>query len=172
MKKHKSALLLGLLFGVAWAATSEVKTEVYWFGNTVKVESPSYLIDQSTQPTLAMLLMLMVALWLLRDKVVRVLAVIWVTACLMFCFDSIQIVYRSARWLGRLRDFPPIFVALGEQSLWNQLIGASISFSLSALCLWLCARAAGPMQPRPLASWRDWKNWNAASSHQIEPSNS
>ena len=172
MRKHKSAWMLGLLFCVAWAATSAVKTEVYWFSYGVKIEAPQDLIGLSTQPTLPIFLALIVMLWLLRDKVARVLAAMGAAACLIFCFDSAQMVYRNAHMFSELRDLPPTIIALVEKSLWTQLIGASISFSLSALCLWLCARAAGPMQPRPLASWRDWKNWNAASSRQIKPSNS
>ncbi len=160
MRKHKSAWLLGLLFCAAWAATSEVKTEVYWFSNTIKIEAPSDLIGLSSQPTLPIFLALLVMLWLLRDKVARVLAAMGAAACLIFCVDSAQIIYRSARMLSVLRELPPSVIALSGQSLWTQLIGSSVSFSLSALCLWLCVRSASPQQPRPMASWRDWLSWN------------
>ena len=171
MRKHKSAWLLGLLFCAAWAATSEVKTEVYWFSNTIKIEAPLDLIGLSTQPTLPIFLALILMPWLLRDKFARVLAAMGAAACLILCVDNAQIIYRSAQMLSDLRELPPSVIALGEQSLWTQLIGASVSFSLSALCLWLCVRAASPQQPRPLASLRDWKSWSVQKTGQTERAN-
>ena len=168
MRKHKSMWLLGLLFCAAWAATSEVKTNVYVFVNTAKFEGPSYLIGQSTKPSLSVLFALALMLWLLRDKFARVLASTGAIACLVFCMDSAQIVLWSARLLNADRVFAPAFVAVGQQSLWTQLIGASVSFTLSALCLWLCVRAANPQQPHPLASWRDWLSWNGARATRNE----
>ncbi len=173
MTKYKSTLLLGLLFGAAWAATSQVKTDIYVFVNTAKIEGPSFLIGQNTQPSMAVLLGLALMLWLLRDQFARVFAATGAIACLVFCVDSAQIISWSARLLNAEGAFAPAFMAMGQQSLWTQFIGASIAFALSALCLWLCARAAGPQQPRPLAkrprlltNWRDWLSWNRLRAAQ------
>ena len=162
--RKKSAWLLGLLFFVAWATTSDAKTEVYVWLWKAKIEGPNFLLGTGTVAPLTLGLALPLILWLQRDQIGRTLAILGAVGSLLFCIESAHIIVWSARLIygGFLNAAPAFAKASINQELWSQIIRADVALVLSGLSLWLCARAAGPQQPRPLATWRDWLNWNKA----------
>ena len=154
----KAGLKLAVLFVGALLATSAVKTEIYAWVYVAKIEGPHYF-SGGILTSWAFLLAFTAVVWLQRERVGRVLAAMGAGISLLLCVDSAQMMLWCARLL-RYADFGPFFAASAHLELWGQLAGASTAFTLSALSLWLCARAAGPKAARPLASWGDWKNWN------------
>ena len=172
MQKHKSALLLALLFGAAWATTLAAQKSASNWVYLAKIEGPSYWLGNDVLAvSWALPLILVLVFWLQRDKAGRALATVGAVASLVFCLFNVQI----ALWFRVLRFSlsmtSPTVQTRYSASVWSDFVFVSIAFSLSALCLWLCARAAGSQQPRPIASLRDWKNWSAPHSHRIEGTN-
>ena len=167
MAKYKSIFLLGLLLGVAWLATFIVVDPVERWASLAKVETPQWFGGGEIAPSLPMLVFASLVLWLTREQWKRTFAVLGAVASLLFCVLSVQ----TALWyamLLHLTSTNPALAATYDGEMWIQIIGANVAFTLSALCLWLCARAAGPKQPRPLSSWREWLSWNGVRAVHSE----
>lgn len=161
MSKPKSAVLLALLFGLAWAATFCVVAPIPRWAFLAKVETPHWFGGGDITPSLWMIVIVALVLWLARDQIGRALAVLGATASLLFCVLNAQ----AALWYWMILRLalarPPVAVTYGPD-LWIQIFSADVAFTLSVFRLWLCARIVGPKQARPLASFGDWKVWRGA----------
>lgn len=171
MMKNKSAWLMALLLCLAWGATFLSKDSIDGWARGIRVEGPNWIAGNALSLSLPILVLTAFVLWLQRDNVRRTLATIAATSSLLFCMMNAQAIFWCLiKMIILITRQPGLFSAFGPE-LMLFTVFACIAFTLSALCLWLCVRAASPHQPRPLASWRDWINWHTPVTRQSEGSN-
>ena len=161
--KNKAAWLLSLLLCLSWGATFLALDSVSGWARGIRIEGPNWFAGGISGLFLPSVFLLAFVCWLQRDNLKRPLAAIAATAALLFCILDAQAIIWCLLKLNFVASQPGLLNAFGSE-LGIQIGIASVALTPSALCLWLCARIAGPKSARPLASWRDWKNWSNASS--------
>ena len=169
MRKYKSAWMLGLLLCLSWGATFLAVDSVGGWARGIRIEGPNWFAGGALSLSLPFIVSLTFVCWLQRDNLKRTLAIIAATASLLFCVLDAQAIIWCLLKLNYIAGQPGLFAAFASE-LMIQIPIASVAFTPSALCLWLCVRIAGPKNARPLAGWHDWKNWSVPDSRQVEGS--
>ena len=160
---------LALLLSLSWGATFLAVDSVNGWARGIRIEGPNWFAGGASVLSLPLIVSLAFVCWLQRDNLKRTLAVIAATAALLFCVLDAQALVWCLLKLNYIAGQPGLFAAFASE-LVIQIGIASVAFTPSALCLWLCARIAGPQSARPLASWRDWQSWKAAKTSTAKSS--